>query len=106
MFGNSQCRVVGRGWYRADLVLQLGTGKDRDDSVKAPRRGCIDGNDARVRVGAPQNGDVKHARQFNVVDILAEPANQFRILSPFYLGANKFTDRHKSIFDFGLPILD
>jgi hypothetical protein len=97
MFGNSQRRVVGRGRYRADLILELGTGKGCDDSVKAPRGGGIDGNDARMRVGATQYRDVKHARQFHVVDILAEPADEFRVFAPFYPGANKFTDRHKSI---------
>jgi len=90
VFGYSESWIVRGSRKRADLIAQLGAGENSHDAGMPARRIRVDALDLGVRVRAPENHDVKHMRELDIVHVLAEAANQTGIFAPFDAGANGF----------------
>jgi hypothetical protein len=56
--------------------------EDVDDARAPPRPLGVDRDDAGVRMLAPVDGDVEHARQRDVGDVAAAPRDEPRVLAP------------------------
>jgi hypothetical protein len=67
-----RCRVSG----------DVGAGYDLDDAGKGLRLRGVDPDDARVRVRAPHDRGMGHARQVDVVDVAAFASQEARVLDP------------------------
>jgi hypothetical protein len=88
VFGNAQRVVAAANRQRRYLIFEFRSGEYSDDAGMLTRSIGIDALDRCVRIMASQNRDVEHIGQSDVVDILARPANQLRILAPLDSGAN------------------
>ena len=73
---------------RRDHLGKLGAGDDRDHARRFLRRRGVDAFDARMRVRRAHEGDVRHARQHDVADILAAPLRQPRQIRPRHRAAD------------------
>src|SRR5581483_10316672 len=91
-----------RGDERGD-VGQVLSGEHRDHTVEGPGRLGIDPDDAGVRVGAADEGDVQHAPQVDVVDVAA-PAHQVpAVLDPRHPGADVLGVESVALVDLAHP---
>jgi len=94
MFGYSESRVVSGGRESANLIAQLRAGEDGDDTGMLARRIRVDAIDFGMRVRAPENRDVKHMRELDIVHVLAAPGNQIGIFAPLDPGTDKLAYGH------------
>ena len=59
-------------------LRELGAGHDGDDARRGFRRARIDAEDAGMGMGRAHEGDVAHARQHHVADVLPPPLHEAR----------------------------
>jgi hypothetical protein len=81
--------------HRLQVLFRIGAREYRDD---AWRLGCgtrVDTADARVRVGAAQDGGVDHTRERDVVGVPRAAGQQPRILAPPDAGSEN-SGRHRA----------
>ena len=67
---------------------QFGAGDDRDDAGRVLRGFGLDADDARMRVRRAQEGDMGHARQADVADILPATLRQPLQIGPRHRAAD------------------
>src|SRR5262245_62816690 len=68
--------------------IDLGRGEDGGDPWRGRSRRDIDRHDLGMRMGAAHEARVQHARQLDVVDVAAIPAQQSSELAPRDAGAD------------------
>jgi len=69
--------------------FDIGTGDDREDSIRGFRRGAIDRLDVRVRVRRPQDRRLERAGRYaEIVEIVAAAGQQRRIFKSRYGAAD------------------
>ena len=73
---------------RRDHLGELHAGNDGDDARRFLCFRCLDVCDARMRVRRTHEGDVHHARQHHVADILAAALRQARQIRPRHRAAD------------------
>ncbi len=86
--GEHGLRVVGQRRHPREVALRGHlAGQHQPHAGDLPRLAGVDGLDARVRHRAAQDLHVQHAGQHDVVDVVAAPADEPRVLDPVAAGA-------------------
>ena len=79
--GQHGLRVIGQRWHPGQLVLRHELARDHRDHPRHAGGGAsVDGLEARMRMWAAQDRHVQHARQREVVDVVALAVEEARVL--------------------------
>jgi len=101
VFGNPERLIAAASRQGADLIFDLRSRDDGDDTRMSAGSVRLDAFNPRVRVGTSQNRDMERIRKIDIVHVLAKPTNQSRIFTPLHLSANELTYRHGGFSIFG-----
>ena len=83
LVGQHRLHVAGERRHVVEIErLQVGGGQDRLDARHLERRGGVDPLDPRMAVGRADEVAEQHARQLDVVDIVALAAGEAGVLDP------------------------
>ena len=74
-------RAAGRPGHRQRVVWDVGAGDDGQDARHRLRRRDVDGFDVRVGIWAAQDGDIRHPRELDVVQVAARACDKALVFS-------------------------
>jgi len=79
---------------------EVGRRERRDDAREAARGADVDGHDPRVRARAPHDGEMRHPREPEVVEVPALPQEKAEVLLPLHRPA----DQRRGVLAHGAPL--